>query len=141
MKVNLQKTALLTISDAKSYRPQIFIKDTEDNELVSKEGEVKVLGFIFDQTPTVSAQVNNIIRKTRRRYWVLRHLRKFGLSDEELLKVYKSSVRSVIEFTSVVYHPMLTKEQSKDIERLQMQALKCIYGIQHSYEKLLKKWA
>jgi len=66
MKVNLQKTALLTISDAKSYRPQIFIKDTEDNELVSKEGEVKVLGFIFDQTPTVSAQVNNIIRKNQK---------------------------------------------------------------------------
>jgi uncharacterized protein YbjQ (UPF0145 family) len=65
--------------------------------------------------------------------------RKFGLSEEELLRVYTSSVKSVVEFTSVVYHSMLTKEQSNELERLQMQALKCIYGLQFSYQKLLEK--
>jgi hypothetical protein len=34
---------------------------------------------------------------------------------------------------------MLTKEQSNDLERLQMQALKCIFGLQWSYGKLLEK--
>ena len=70
----------------------------------------KILGFIFNDKPTVEAQVQNIIDKTRRKFWVLRHLRSFGLTQEELVTVYKSLVRSVIEFTSVVYHPMLSKE-------------------------------
>ena len=83
--------------------------------------------------------MNNIVGKTRRRFWVLRHLRPFGLSEDKLLSVYKSVVRSVIEFTSLVYHSMLTKEQSNDIERLQMQALKCIYGLQYTYSSILQK--
>ena len=121
-----------------SYVPEIYINDREGNELKSDSEEVKILGFIFDRSPTVEAQVKNIIGKTRRRYWVLRHLRRFGLSEQELLDVYKSVVRSVIEFSAVVYHSMLTIEQSKSLERLQMQSLKCIYGVQYSYRKLLE---
>jgi hypothetical protein len=139
MKVNKQKTAMLAISDAYSYKPHIYIRDESGEELASTAKTVKILGFVFDETPTVRAQVDNIIRKTRRRFWVLRHLRGFGLSEDELVAVYKSSVRSVIEFTSVVYHAMLTKEQSRDIERLQLQSLKCIYGLQFSYSKMLEK--
>ena len=138
MKVNLQKTALLAISDATSYEPEIYIQDARSEVLRSENKTVRILGFNFDGSPTVKAQTENIIGKIRRRLWVLRHLRKFGLTEEELVMVYKSTVRSVIEFTAVVYHPMLTNEQSDELERLQMQALKCIYGLQFSYRVLLQ---
>ena len=89
--------------------------------------------------PTVRPQIENIISKTRRRFWILRHLKKFGLLEGDLVDVYKSCVRSVIEFTAVVYHSMLSAELSHELEKLQMQALKCIFGLQHSYRKLLEK--
>jgi hypothetical protein len=97
------------------------------------------LGFHFSDKPNVSEHVNALIKKTRRRYWTLRHLRTFGFDENELVAVYKSLVRSVIEYCSVVYHSMLTSEQSIKIERLQLQALKCIYGIDISYAKMLAK--
>jgi len=139
MKVNVQKTAMIAISDANTYTPRMYIQDLNGEEIASMNTEVRILGFMFDTTPTVRAQVNNIISKTRRKLWILRHLRSFGLTEAELVSVYKSMIRSVIEFTSVVYHSMLTGEQSSEIERLQQQALKCIFGIQFSYRALLEK--
>jgi hypothetical protein len=38
----------------------------------------------------------------------------------------------------VVYHPLLTKEQAATIEKLQAQALKCIYGFGKSYATMLE---
>jgi hypothetical protein len=83
--------------------------------MYSEVKSLKILGFMFDQRPGVAAQVAEIVKKTRARLWVLRHLRVFGFDEEELIAVYKTCVRSVIEFTSVVYHSMLTEEQSGQI--------------------------
>ena len=47
----------------------------------------------------------------------------------ELVEVYKSMVRLVVEYSSVVYHSLLTEQQSVMIETLQKQALKCIFGL------------
>jgi hypothetical protein len=82
--------------------------------------------------------VQETITKIRRRYWLLRHLQRHGLDQMELLKVYMTIIRSTIEYASVVYGPMLTKEQSDKIEHLQSQCLKIIFGFYHSYASLLE---
>ena len=78
----------------------------------------------------------------RRRIWTLRELRRHGgFSENELLKMWYTtpwSIRPVVEYSSVIYHPMLTTEQSKDLERLQARALKNIYGYVYSHKKLLE---
>ena len=53
--------------------------------------------------------------------------------------VYKSNIRSCIEFCSVVYHSLLTGDQAARIEGLQYQALKCIYGVGESYRSLRER--
>ena len=70
--------------------------------------------------------------------WALRDLRKADFSEPELLSVYKSSIRPVIEFSSPVYHPILTKEQSEYLKKQQHNALKNIYGYVYSGKKLLE---
>ena len=72
------------------------------------------------------------IRKVRRRYWVLRHLKRHGLDEQELVRVYTSILRATVEFCSVVYGSVLTGEQSEDLERLQAQSLKIIFGFNRS---------
>jgi hypothetical protein len=69
---------------------------------------------------------------------VLRHLKRHGLREDELVQVYVSILRSVIEFCSVVYGPQLTGEQGEQIEKLQAQSLKIIYGFDKSYRAVLE---
>ena len=82
--------------------------------------------------------VGEIIKKTRRRYWILRHLKKYGMTNSELVQVYCSLIRSVVEFCAVVYGPMLTMEQADRLEHLQSQSLKVIYGFDKSYRQVLE---
>ena len=47
--------------------------------------------------------------------------------------------RPVAEYCSTVYHSMIMKYDSDELEQIQMQALKCIYGWKLSYRELLEK--
>ena len=58
--------------------------------------------------------------------------------ESELVKVYASNVRSSIEYASIVYGPMLTGEQIGQLERLQNQCLKFIYGFNKSSREVLE---
>ena len=72
----------------------------------------------------------------RSRFWVLRHLRNAGFNEEELVKVYKTILRPVADYLCVFYHSILTDEQDEQIERLQVQALKCIFGWRVPYSEM-----
>ena len=107
--------------------------------MASSEEPVRILGFYFETKPTVKTHIEMTIKKARRRYWVLRHLKLFGFDQKELVQVYSSLVRSVVEYCHVVYHSLLTGEMEADLERVQFQALKCIYGYAgQSYRSLLE---
>ena len=73
------------------------------------------------------------------RYWILSHLRRFGFNQDELVKVYKTVVRPIADYCSVVYHPMLNDEQDEALDRCQAHALWCIYGMGISYSEMRKK--
>ena len=60
------------------------------------------------------------------------------MSNNDLLFVYKSVIRLVLDFASMAYHTMLTKTQSERLERLQQRALKCIFGVDRSYNSVIE---
>ena len=64
----------------------------------------------------------------RSRYWTLRNLKNSGFTNEELVTVYKTIIRPMADYGSVVYHSSLTDEQDELLDRLQNGALKCIFG-------------
>ena len=137
MKVNSSKTQALLISEVKSYIPSAFFYD--DNGVKIKTGNtMKILGFCFSSSPDMVAQVAEIKRKFRTRIWVLRHVAFCGMSAADLRLVYRSVILPCHDYCSVVFHSSLTANQSDQLERLQSQALKCIYGYEHSYRALLE---
>ena len=138
MKVNTSKTMMLCISDSKTYKASSFMEDADGN-VVSSQSNLKVLGFHFSDRPDVSAQVDAICRKYRSRIWTLRHLHHRGFSQEDLLKVYKSTILPCHDYCSNVFHSSLTLSQSVVLERLQSKALKAIYGYEPSYTALVEK--
>ena len=137
MKVNSDKTTLLAISDANSYEARTHIYDAEGKRIDSS-GTLKALGFIFNAKADVHDQVATLCKRFRSRTWTLRDLRKAGLGTDDLLRVYKSTIRPVIEYSSVIYHSMLTDDLTEYIEKQQTRALKNIYGNELSRRKLLE---
>ena len=135
MRINFAKTMTMVISELKSYIPRAFIKDTK-GETVDTRDNMKILGFHFSSDPNMSAQVESIRRKFRSRTWIL--LKHRGFSTADLLKVYRSVILPIHDYCCCVYNSSLTLNQASALERLQAQALKSIFGYEHSYRALLE---
>ena len=86
----------------------------------------------------MAAQVESIRKKFYARKWILHHLGHVGFSKQALLKVYRSVILPIHGYRSCVYNSSLTQLQVSALERLQAQALKTIYGYEHSYRSLLE---
>ena len=127
MVVNASKTALMCVSDASSYAADTYIEDRDGNRVETVD-KMKILGFTLSNRPGMHLHVETIKKRMRERYWVLRHLRRLGFSQSELVRVYTTVIRPVAEYCAVVYHSSLTDEQDEALDRLQNHALKCIYG-------------
>ena len=137
MRVNSTKTQAMLISELKSYWPDAHFFDNEHKKIVTRES-MRILGFCFSNSPDMSAQVADIKRKFKSRMWILRHLGHRGLNCQDLLAVYKSILLPCHDYCSVVYHSSLTAVQAAILEKLQAQALKCIFGYEYSYRALLE---
>ena len=138
MVVNVNKTKLLCISDALNYTPKAFIEDSEGNKIWGGES-LKVLGFTFSTRPTVQLHVSNTVKSMRRRNWSLRHLKKLGLSQEDLVAVYTSTIRAIPDYCAPAYHSMTTDLMDQELEQAQVSALRSIYGYGDSGRKLRQK--
>ena len=103
------------------------------------DNSFKILGFCFSIYQNVHAQIDNIIRQAASRFFVIRQLASLDDDKNKLKNISCSVVRSVIEYSSVTYGPMLTKYQSKKLEDLQKRCLKTIYGYDKTYEDLLEE--
>ena len=69
---------------------------------------------------------------------MIRRLKNLGMNTKSLVKIFTTQIRSVLEFGAVTWHPMLTKENSNAIERVQKTALAIILSPDYrSYEEAL----
>ena len=115
------------VSDATSYPARAHIFANDGTRVGSGDG-LKVLGFQLSSRSRMHAHVESLRRRFRKKYWCLYHLRKAGFTDQELAQVYCTIILPVADYCVVAYHSLLTDEQDQVIERLQAQALWCIYG-------------
>ena len=138
MKVNPRKTQLVCVSAAIHSEVTSHVNDGEGGRILSQDS-MTVLGFSFGSRPTMTEHVALVRRKYNARSWVIRHLKAAGVPNEDIIKVYAATVRSSIEYASVVYHTMLTTSQSEEIERMQRRCLKIIYGFRVSYREALER--
>ena len=129
---------MLCISSARSYVPCPYLQ-TIENQTITASKSMKVLGFHFSSEPNVKENLYVLQNKFKNRIWALRHLKRNGFKQNDLVRVYRSMIRPVAEYCSPVYHPLITQKDSHELERIQMQALKTIFGWRLSYRNLLEK--
>ena len=135
MKVNTSKTTSLCISDAQNFVPETYFFDADGIRIASTD-KLKMLGWHFSSKPTVDAYIAVLKRRFRERYWMLRHLKHNGFSQDDLVKVYTTMVRPVADYMMEIYHSMMTDIQDQEVERLQTHALKCIFGARLSARRM-----
>ena len=122
MKVNTGKTQLLCITDNRTNSAvQSYIK--HGPEKIVSGNELKILGFVFGTSPTVRPHVEYMLKKARRRLWTLRHVKRAGLGQSDLLRTFNTLIRPTLEYAAPTYHPMLTAELRDRIEYIQKLSL------------------
>ena len=98
MRVNSDKTMVLCISDARTYRTAAFIEDV-NGVRIDFVGALKIIGLHFSDKPDMSAQVDAICRKFRAQVWTLRHLHQRGSPRRTFLRF--TNIRSCPAMTTV----------------------------------------
>ena len=137
MKVNKNKTQLLCLSGSTSSCVSSYIM-TGDDEIKSGD-TMTLLGFRFSSRPSVCAHIDLIRKKFQCRSWLIRHLKQAGVQDQDLVTIFSTIIRPVIEYASPVYGPMLGQGQVDELEKMQRMTLKIIYGHRVSYKRALER--
>ena len=88
--------------------------------------ELKLLGVILTSNLSWHAQADYMCQRAYSRIWMLRRLKPLGANQEELIDVYITQIRCLLEFAVAVWNSGLTKGQVSQIERVQKCALAVI---------------
>ena len=134
--VNEKKTALMCVSAARSFDARVEMKF--GGQLIKGKDSLRILGVTLDRDCTFATHVEDLAKRIRARTWALSRLKRKGMKEEDLVQAYKSTIRPVVEYASPVWHSLLTATQSERLERQQTQALKNIYGVGTSAQKMRK---
>ena len=135
MKANCKKTFMVCQTPDNGYRPSTSLAAGQDT--IGNSDSVKLLGCTINSAPGASGQVEAILNKFRVRYWSLIHLRSAGIKGSRLFRLYAALVRPFIENNNVIYHSMLTRTQTKAIEKLQRHLFGLCSGHQVRYAETL----
>jgi len=87
----------------------------------------KLLGIVFSSDLSWQHHVDYIIKKASKRYFVIYNLNRARISPEDIVTVYCSLIRSILEYACPVWHSGLTTAQNNDIERVQKRCLRIVY--------------
>ena len=124
MKINYAKTKVMLFNSSKNYdfTPQFEGKDGTMLDVVEK---MKLLGVVIRSDLRWCDNTKYICEKAYKRLWIIRNLKRLGASSQDLTDVWTKQGRSVLELAVPVWGPALTKNESKQIERVQ----KCFVAI------------
>ena len=85
---------------------------------------VKILGVTFRQDLKWNDHIDNITTKAAKRLNLSGELRRAGFSCSELVLFYCSAVKSVLEYSCMIFNRSLFRYLSEDLERIQKRAMR-----------------
>ena len=127
MVINKKKTNVMNVTKSKKWSFPAELKFKDDTTLETMR-ETKLLGVLVSDDLSWQKNTNYICEKARKKIWILRRMAELNLDPFTMLDIYQKEVRSIVELAVPVWHPGLTKTQTKDIERIQKISFKIILG-------------
>ena len=115
---------LFNFNRDKQFTTEVVLK----NEPLEIVDEVKLLGVIISKDLKWHKNTSYLTKKANKKMRMLHIAAKFTRNREHLEHIYKTFVRSNLEFSSTVWHSSLTLTERQDLERIQKSATKVILG-------------
>ena len=137
MKINTKKTNVMVFNSSRTldFLPKLQISENQDLEVVEEQ---RLLGVIISSNLNWQSHINHMSEKAFKRMWILRRLKLLGASCVDLLKVYTTQIRCIVEFAVAAWNGSITKAQISQLERIQKCALGIILGKEYvDYEAAL----
>ena len=128
MKLNLIKCKELRIRFLR-HKPNFFQLYIDGGPIQIVES-VKVLGVTLQNDLKWASHVDNIIKKAAKRLYILRVLKRNGLDVDGLKTIFKTLIRSVLQYSCPVWHFSLPAYLSDRIEKIQRRAFRIINPFQ-----------
>ena len=107
------------------------------NNGIERVSTYKILGVFIHSDLKLNSHVDYIYKTACKKLYFIRILRRAGVDLGSLLEVYKSSVRSVLEYAVPVWQS-IPGYLSDKIESIQKRALKIIFPCADSYSDALQ---
>ena len=124
MVLNEKKSKSMIFNFSKKFQFTTSLKLKEESLEVLDE--TKLLGTIITSDLRWNKNTDKIVKDANKRMKMLHVASKFINNNEDLVYLYKSFIRSVLEFSAVVWHSSLSQANISDIERIKKSALKVI---------------
>ena len=107
MKINLEKSKEMIISYEHSGNLDNEVQNIQIGIVVERVDHVKLLGITLSNDLTGKRHVDNIVKKTGKRIYMLYQLKRAGVNQADLVTVYISVVRPVVEYACSARHTNL----------------------------------
>ena len=137
MRLNSEKCKEMIIDFSRNNSLTSGIRSVTIGEQVLERVEhAKMLGVTISNNLTWSKHVDNIVSIAGKRVYMLYQLKRAGISQLDLVKIYVSVIRPVLEYACPVWSTNLPKYLSDAIEMIQKRVLRSIYPGLH-YDDIL----
>ena len=123
MLLNEKKSHYIIFSRAKSeFSTRLMLNEIT----LERKSVIRILGLWLQDDLKWDYNTKQICIKAYSRIQIINKLKYVGISESELLVIYKLFIRSVCEYSSAVFHTSLSLELSDKIEAIQKTVLKII---------------
>jgi hypothetical protein len=127
MKTNTKKTKEMIIHFGKKLTIDSIPPLTIDGDHIERVSCFKLLGVIISSDLSWEQHVSYILKKVSKRYYIIFQLSRIGIPHHDIILIYCSIIRSLLEYACPVWHSGLTTTLSDDIERVQKRCMRIIY--------------
>jgi hypothetical protein len=124
MKLNQNKSCAIIFNFTQKY--QFTSRLTMDGKPLEIVDHTKLLGLIVSNDLTWSRNTQYIIKRANSRMELLRRISNFNAPIRDLVQIYITYIRSILEQSCVIWHSTLTQEDCDSLERVQKNALRNI---------------
>ena len=124
MALNTEKTKYMVINFTKNY--QFSTRLTLGQTKLEEVTECRLLGVTLTNQLKWHKNTENLVKRANTRMIILHRLYEFNLPVEEMVNIYILFIRSIAEYSCVVWGSSITEEEITNIERIQKTALRII---------------
>ena len=105
---------------------------TIGEQVLERVEHAQMLGVTISNNLTWSKHVDNIVSKAGKRVDMLYQLKRAGISQNDLVKIYVSIIRPVLEYACPLWSTSLPTYLSDAIEMIQKRVLRSIHPGLHT---------